>query len=520
VLKASLIGAGAVALGPTLAACGGSGDGGGEASPSASASQAAGPKKGGSLRVGTVGGSTKETTDGQLGGMTVPNVALTHCMYDSLLTWSNDYAIENLMAEEVTVNDDASVWTVRIKEGVEFHNGKTVTAEDIIWSYQRIIDPDDPKTGSASLAMLKADGMKKVDERTVEFTLTEPNAVFDEALGYYINCIMPQDWNADTPIGTGPFKLTDFKPGEQFTFVRNENYFGQIPYVDDLAIIEFADTTARVNALLGGSVEAISDLPSAQIQVVEGAGMKPLDAKTGAWQPIYMNLKSKPFTDLKVRQAFKLIPDRPVMIEQAYAGFGTLANDMYAPFDPGYPTDVEQRAQDLEQAKSLLKQAGYSDLSVTLVTSDAVGAGVVAAAQVFAEQAKGAGVTVKVDKVESGVIYGDQYLSWPFSQDFWYTHNYLTQVTSASLPTSPYNATHWADDEWLSIVKEAFKTGDVAKRNELIAAAQKIQWEKDGLIIWSFNDQVDGYNPTIGGVVPDKGGVPLSGWRLNQYYFV
>jgi peptide/nickel transport system substrate-binding protein len=369
--------------------------------------------------------------------------------------------------------------------------------------------------------MLKSDGMKKVDERTVEFTLTEPNSVFDEALGYYINCIMPQDWNAETPVGTGPFKLTDFKPGEQFTFVRNENYFGQIPYVDDLTVIEFADTTARVNALLGGSVEAISDLPSAQIQVVEGAGMKPLDAKTGAWQPIYMNLESKPFTDLKVRQAFKLIPDRPVMIEQAYAGFGTLANDMYAPFDPGYPQDVEQRAQDLEQAKSLLKQAGYSDLSVTLVTSDAVGSGVVAAAQVFAEQAKGAGVKVKVDKVESGVIYGDRYLSWPFSQDFWYTHNYLTQVTGASLPTAPYNATHWADDEWLAIVQEAFKTGDVAKRNELIAAAQKIQWEKDGLIIWAFNDQVDGYNgQKIGGVVPDKGGVPLSGWRLNQYYFV
>ena len=515
-LKASLIAAGGLALGSTLAACGGSSGGESEASPSA----AAGPKKGGSLRVGTVGGSAKETTDGQLGGMTVPNVALTHCMYDSLLTWSNDYAIENLMAEEVSVNGDASVWTVRIKDGVEFHNGKTVTADDIIWSLKRVIDPKDPKTGAASLATLKPSGMRKVDERTVEFTLTEANAVFDEALGYYINCIMPQDWNAETPIGTGPFKLTQFSPGEQFKFVRNENYFGQVPWVDDLTIIEFADATARVNALLGGTVEAISDLPSAQIKVIEASGMKPLDAKTGAWQPIYMNLTAKPFTDVRVRQAFKLIPDRPTMIEQAYAGFGTLGNDMYAPFDPGYPTDIPQRAQDLEQAKSLLKQAGYSDLSVTLVTSDAVGSGVVAAAQVFAEIAKGAGVAVKVDKVESGVIFGDRYLSWPFSQDFWYTHNYLSQVTTASLPTAPYNATHWADDAWLKIVKEAFRTGDVTKRNELIAEAQKIQFDNDGLIIWSFNDQMDGYSPKIGGVVPDKGGVPLSGWRLNTYYFV
>ena len=233
-----------------------------------------------------------------------------------------------------------------------------------------------------------------------------------------------------------------------------------------------------------------------------------------------MNLTAKPFTDVRVRQAFKLIPDRQAMIEQAYAGLGTLGNDMYSPFDPGYPTDIPQREQDLEQAKSLLKEAGYDNLTVTLVTSDAVGSGVVSAAQVYSEIAKGAGVTVKVNKVDSAIIYGDRYLSWPFSQDFWYTHNYLTQVTSASLPTSPYNATHWADDNWLKIVQEAFRTGDETKRNELIAEAQKIQFDNDGLIIWSFNDQVDGYTPKVGGVVPDKGGVPLSGWRLNTYYFV
>jgi peptide/nickel transport system substrate-binding protein len=517
VLGASLLAGAGVALSSTLAACGS----GTSTSADASASASAGPKKGGSLRIGTVGGSSKETTDGQIGGETVPNVALTHQMYDSLLTWSNDYTLENLMAEEVSVNNDASVWTVRIKDGVEFHNGKTVTADDIIWSYKRIIDPKDPKTGAPGLSQLKASGMRKVDDRTVEFTLTKPNAVFNEALGYYINCILPQDWNQQNPVGTGPFKLTDFKPGEQFKFVRNENYFGQVPWVDALTIQEFADTTARVNALLSGAVDAISDLPSAQIKVVEGGGMNKLDAKTGAWQPIYMNLQAKPFTDVRVRQAFKLIPDRSVMIEQAYAGYGSVGNDMFSPFDPGYPKDLAQRTQDLEQAKSLLKQAGFDDsLTVTLVTSDAVGAGVTAAAQVFAEMAKGAGVTVKTNKVDSAIIYGDRYLSWPFSQDFWYTHNYLTQVTSASLPTSPYNATHWADDNWLKIVKEAFRTSDETKRNELVGEAQKIQHDNDGLIIWAFNDQVDGYSPKLGGVVPDKGGVPLSGWRLNAYYFV
>ena len=154
--------------------------------------------------------------------------------------------------------------------------------------------------------------------------------------------------------------------------------------------------------------------------------MNVLDATTGAWQPFTMRIDQKPFNDPKVRQAFRLIVDRQAMVDQAYAGFGRIGNDMYAPFDPGYPSDLPQRAQDLEQAKSLLQQAGYNnDLVVELTTSEAIGSAAVPAAQVFAEQAKGAGVTVNVNKVDSSVFYGDNYLKWTFSQDFWYTRNYL-----------------------------------------------------------------------------------------------
>jgi len=518
VLKGAVVAGAAVALGPAVAACGSGDD---SASPAPSATAAGAGKKGGVLRVGTVGGSSKETADGQAGGSTVPTIALIHQMYDALLGWTNDYELENLLADEVTPSGDASRWTVRLKQGLEFHNGKSVTADDVVFSYKRIIDPKAPMTGASNLSLLKASGIRKVDDLTVEFALTEPNAVFSEALGYYINCIVPVGYDPQNPIGTGPFKLKSFSPGEQMVFVPNPNYYGQVPWVDELTILEFADTTARVNALLGGSVDAISDLPSAQVPVIEGnVGLRVLDAKTGAWQPITMRIDKKPFDDVRVRKAFKLIADRPAMIEQAYAGFGSLGNDMYAPFDPGYPQDIPQTEQDLEQAKALLKEAGYSDLSVVLNTSDAIGSGVVAAAQVFAEQARGAGVDVKVNKLESGVFFGDDYTKWTFAQDFWYTHNYLTQTTSASMPTAPYNDTHWENDEWLGIVKEAFRTADDTGRNELIAEAQKIQFENDGLLIWSFNDQVDAHSTKLGGVVPDKGGVPLSGWRLNTYYFV
>jgi peptide/nickel transport system substrate-binding protein len=479
VLKGAMAAGAGIALGPTLAACGGGG-GGTSASPSPSASGSGTPRKGGKLRVGTVGGSTKDTADGQMGGATVPSIALDYQMYDALLGWDHEYQLGNKLADEVTSNADGSKWTVRLKQGLEFHNGKTVTADDVVFSIKRIINPKAPMVGSSNLSMLKATGIRKVDNLTVEFTLTQPNAVFSEGLAYYDNCIIPVDFDPKKPVGTGPFKLTEFLPGQQMVFAPNPNYYGQVPWVDELTIIEFTDATARVNALLGGTVDAISDLPSAQAPVIKAnSGLRVLDSKSGAWQPITMRIDQKPFNDLRVRQAFRLIIDRKQMIEQAFAGYGMEGNDVYAPFDPGTVlAALPQREQDLAQAKSLLKAAGYdNNLTVTLTTSDAVGSAAVAAAQVFAEQAKGAGVTVNVNKVDSSVFYGDQYLKWTFAQDFWYTRNYLAQANQGTMPTAPYNECHWKDAKWLAIVQEAFKTADKTKRNQLIAEAQKIEYD-------------------------------------------
>ncbi len=208
-----------------------------------------------------------------------------------------------------------------------------------------------------------------------------------------------------------------------------------------------------------------------------------------------MRIDVKPFDDVRVRQAFRLIVDRQQMIDQAYSGLGAVANDMYARFDAGTP-DLPQREQDIEQAKSLLKEAGYDgDLTVELVTSEgALGGDEVAAAQVFAEQAKAAGVTVKLKKVDAGVFYGEDYLTWPFAQDFWATRSFLAQASQGTMPDAPYNETHWENAEWLSLVQQAFKTVDDAERNALIAQAQEIEYNEGGYIVWSWRNQIDAYS--------------------------
>jgi len=513
-LKGSAAVGGLAALGPLASACGG------DEEATTTASPTAGPKKGGSLRVGIVGGSAKDTADPQMASFE-PDIAIQYNVYEGLAAFDQQALVSNRLAEEIASNTDGSVWTCRLKPDLTWQDGKPVTADDVVYSFERIVDPKDPKTAVASLAGLKPGGTVKIDDLTVEFRLDPPNVIFPEGLAFRGSQLVPVDFDPQNPIGCGPFKLTSFKPGEQFTFAPFADYFDGSPLVDDLTIIEFADDTARVNALNSGEVEAISQLPASQTSVIEASdGLVLLNAETGAWRPFTMRIDVKPYSDVRVRQAFRLIVDRQQMIDQAYNGFGAIGNDMYAPFDPGTP-DLPQRMQDLEQAKSLLKQAGYEGLTVELVTSaGALGADEVAAAQVFAEQAKGAGVTVNVKKVDSGVFYGEDYLTWPFAQDFWYTRNYLAQAGQATMPGAPYNETHWENAEWLAIVNEALTTVDEAKRNELIGQAQEIEFNEGGFIIWAFRNQVDAYSAKIAGLSPSRLGIPLGNWGFRTVYFV
>ena len=344
--------------------------------------------------------------------------------------------LENLLAESIEPNADGTVWQVKLRDGVLWHDGKPVTADDVVFSMERIVDPKDPKVAAAALTGVGPGSVKKIDDLTVEFTLTTANVLLDENLAERSAKIVPVGFDAMNPIGSGPFKMVDMKPGEQFKWEAFAEYWDTPPYVDTLTMIEFADDTARINALNGGQIQAMSQLPKSQAKVIEATeGLALLNAETGAWRPFTMRIDVKPYSDVRVRQAFRLIVDRQQMIDQAYSGLGALGNDMYGRYDAGTP-DLPQREQDIEQAKSLLKQAGYdNNLTVELVTSEgALGGDEVAAAQVFAEQAKAAGVTVNIKKTDSGVFYGEDYLTWPFAQDFWATRTFLAQTSQGTMP--------------------------------------------------------------------------------------
>ncbi len=506
--RGGLLGLG-LAVGGTLSACGG---------PSSSPASTGPAKRGGHLIVGATGGGATDTLDPH-NPVTYPDQARVLNLYESLFDRDANYNLQPLLAESMEPSKDAMTWTLRLRPGLEFHNGKTVTADDVIFSLQRILDPKSPAYGATDLRMIDAAGLAKVDERTVRIPLKIPSAILDDQLGQYYLGIVPTDFDERKPVGTGPFQYESFKAGSQSRFSRFDNYWAQPAYVDQLTITDFPDDAAKVNALLSGQVHAVDNLPVSQIEAVKGAGQQVLVSETGAWTPFTMRVDVTPFSDERVRQALRLIVDREQMVTQALNGQGRIANDLYAPFDPAYNDTLPQRMQDIDQARSLLAQAGQSDLTVELVTSSAVGSGAVESAQLFAQQAKAAGVRVSVRNTDSATFYGNQYLSWPFAQDFWFTRNYLPQVSNGSLPTSPFNETHWADPDFISLVTAARGELDEGKRRDLLHQAQEIEYERGGYIVWGFKNQVDGYSAEVTGFTPDRN-LPLSNYGFSRVSFV
>jgi len=497
---------------PLLTACGQSGG-------SSAAKTAGGPKRGGVLRLGISGGGASDTLD-PLAATTNIDYQRAAALFDYGYWPDEDFVIQPQLVEEATPNADGSEWTLRLRDGVTFHDGKMLDADDLIFTINRIFTLD--FSGLAGrFAVVDRKGMKKLDRRTVRVPLKYPFAIFPNQLAQLP--LVPVGFDPQRPVGTGPFRFERFTAGKESLFVRNPDWWGGFwqvegtPYLDSLRMINFADDTARVNALLADQVDAIDAVPFGQTKAIEAQGMNLFNVPTGNWRPFTMRIDVAPFDDVRVRQAMRLIVDREQMIGQALAGFGTLGNDVYSPQDPVYATaGLEQRAQDVEQARFLLKQAGQEGLRVELVTS-AIQAGVVEASTVLASQAEAAGVEIRVKKVDGDTFYGDNYLKWPFAVDWWTPLPYLDQAVTADGPTAEYNETHWKDAEFSRLYYDALKQTDADKRAEHEREMMRIQHERGGYIIWGFANTIDAYSDKVGGMEPTKYGQDFSDsafWRL------
>ncbi|HJZ03034.1 MAG TPA: ABC transporter substrate-binding protein [Streptosporangiaceae bacterium] len=512
-LKAGLAGSLAVGAGGLLSACGT-----GNTIKAFTTSTTGKPRYGGTLRAGLTGGSTADTLD-PLSAVTNVDFSRIDNLYEPLIGLTPDAKPVYVLAEEVTPNAKATEWTIRVKQGITFHNGKTLTADDVIYTFQQILNPKTPGSAAAGLASVDAKGMTKLDAYTARIPCSTPFATLAEALaipGY--SDIIPVGYDLAAPAGTGPFKVKSFSPGTQSTFVRYDGYWQSgLPYLDEIVITDYSDQTSQVNALLAGQVDVVNLLSADVISEVQGEGKNILLSTGGGWNPFTMRVDTGTFSDVRIRQAMRLVVDRQQILDLVFGGFGTVGNDLFGIWAPEYDHSLPQRHQDIDQARSLLKAAGAEDLHVTLVTSD-IAQGTVLAAQVFAQQASQAGVTVNVEDVTVDEFYGTNYLKWQFAQDYWFYNFYLPQVSLATLPTASFNETHWDNSRYNSLYAQAIATTDTSLSIELAHEMQQIEYNEGGYIIPFFPPVIDGFGANVGGLVPSKSGLSLGAYDFKNVW--
>ena len=452
-------------------------------------------KQGGFAKLGMAHGATTDSIDPAGYPDTFTQCAFWGAMSNSLTEVDAKGGIQPDLAESFEPSDGAKTWVFKLKKGVTFHNGKSVTADDVVASMRYHMGAD---TKSAAKSLLDpVAGIKADGPDTVVFLLKSGNADFPYIMSDYHFVVMPSvdgkaDWQSGTR--TGPFVLENFQPGVSAKFKRNPNYFKNgKPYLDEVEFIAITDLAARMAALSTGEVDYIgrADLktlgmlkrnPKIDILEVTGYGHYTLP----------MNVTMAPFDNPDVRMALKWAINRQEIAEKIFLGHATVANDN--PIAPSikFATDpTPQHKFDPEKARFHLKKAGMENLKVDLSVADAAFAGAVDAAALIRETAAQCGIDVNVVREAEDAYWDNVWLKKPWCASYWSgraTADWM--FTQAFAADSSWNEAFWKNPRFNELLVQARAETDEAKRAAMYAEMQQIQHDDGGSIVLVFNNFV------------------------------
>ena len=425
------------------------------------------------------------------------------------LCWDNNQGVlEPRVAESWKANADSTVWTFKIRKGITFHNGKKLTADDVVATFDRLADPANKSNAlSVFKGILDKGGTTKVDDYTVQFQLKQPVGAwpYQVSSDNYNSIILPKDYAGDwekTFIGSGPWIMEKYVVDQGVTFKRNPNYYDKArqPNFERLQVTQYKDSSARLAALQSGQNDwdGFSDASTASTLRNDPnfvVGQSP----TAGHLQVHLRTDKGPFAaDKRFRQALLLSLDRPGVVKGVVDGFGSLGND--SPMSPSYATTdktVAQRAKDIAKAKALMAAAGKPDgFDVTLSTwgrSD-----IKLLAQVIKQSAKDIGINVTIDIADDdGSAYYDDKRSpsW-LNSDFGiteYGHRGVPNVylNSALITNGVWNAAHWSNAEFDTAAKAYMASADVSVQKAQSKKVQEIMLEESPVGFVYFGNVLD-----------------------------
>ena len=398
---------------------------------------------------------------------------------------NNNLILEPRVASSWTPNADSTLWTFKLRKGIKFHNGKALTADDVVSTMDRLADPANKSNAlSVFKGLLDKGNTKKVDDYTVTFQLNSPTGAFPYLVSSdnYNAIILPRDYAGGwdkTFIGSGPWMLEKYVQDQGVTFKRNPSYWDKTrqPNFDRLQLVQFKDDKAALAQIQGGQLDWVAQASNATAQALASdSNFVVTNVRTTGHLQIHLRSDKGLFADKRVRQAFALAMDRDAVVKGVIDGFGVLGND--SPMAPAYTTTdttVAQRKKDLAKAKQLIADAKADGTAVTLSTWDRADLKILA--QVAQAAGKEIGLNVTLDVGDAGAYYDDKRSPSWLNSDFGiteYGHRGVPNVylNAAYKTAGVWNAAHYGNAALDAAIKTFVESSDVQAQK---AASKKIQ---------------------------------------------
>jgi len=457
--------------------------------------KAAAPSRGGRFIIGITGGSTTDSMDPATLTSNM-NQNVNWQIRNCLVEIDHNFNVIPELAVSWDATPDAKKWTFKLRKGVEFHNGKTLTAEDVVFSINHHLGEDSKSAAKGylkSIVDIQADGKNEV-----VFTLSGGSADFPFILGDYHLTICPAGTNGpefEKGIGTGGYILEAWEPGVRAFSKRNPNYWKEgRAHFDEVETLSIVDTNARTNALKTGRIHYMDRVELKTVHLMKRMPGVNVSAVTGtAHYTIPMLVNRSPYNDNNVRTALKLAIDREALLKQILRGYGEPGNDHpIAPVNKYHANNLEQRKYDPEKAKFHMKKAGMLDHTFNLHAADAAFAGAVDAAVLIKEQAKKAGININVVREPDDGYWSNVWIKKEWVMCYWGGRPVEDMMFSVAYADgAPWNDTFWSNKRFNELLVMARAELDEGKRRKMYAEMQEICRNDSGTVVPMFNQIVE-----------------------------
>ena len=458
---------------------------------------AATPKKGGSVRMASNLHGPDDQLDPTLFTSTI-DYTRGRATYNSLIQHANDLTPQPELAESFEPNANATEWTFKIRNGVTFHDGKKLTADDVVYTMKRHQGEDSTSVIKSVLASVKE--WKKTGPMEVKAILESPNADLPTLLGLFQTKIVQTD-TTGAGIGTGPFVLESFQPGVKSVHTRNKNYWREGANLDACEITAITDPVARVNALIAGDMDMVTQLePNAFRQVESAKGITLLSTPAALQMGICCLKNTEPGSNDDFVLGMKYIQDRKRIVKRILKGKGSLGND--TPISPAHGKDwcseLPQREYDPDKAKFHFKKSGYSSAELFVAP---VSGGIEDICLTAQANCAKIGFDLKLKKVPTDGYWGAVWMKEPLNVVTWNMRPTANSQLGIQFgPGAAWNDTFWSNARMGELLSLSLAETDPAKRHAMYCEMQTLVHEGSGMVIPAFSNINDGISDKVMGM--------------------